>query len=433
MTEESKLLSQFAHQNDQTAFGQWVELRLPLVYSTALRILRGDAGSAQDVAQQVFIDAAKQAKSLARHPAIAAWLFTSTRFTAAKIIRANSRRAQREHTAAMDPSLQAVSIDWNSVRPVLDDVLAELSDSDREAIIRRFFDQADFKSIGGQLSLSPNAARMRVDRALDKLCVLLRKRGISSTTAALGTVMTANTIVAAPAGLATAISAQAMATSVGLSTAGLLGFLFAHKFPLGLSLAIAVVGSTSLSVQSQPNSMVYTSHAADPPLNRSQSTAHASTRTDATTAAGHAIHDDDLQTLREEERLLREELDQLEREFSRRLKRIAASERVHPFRELDLKPKPIRQRSPQYPPELMKAGTEGLATIEFVVNENGQIQDLRTIEATHPEFARAAMEALATWEFEPGVVDEKAVNTRMQIPLRFTIDTEKKIQSDVWF
>ena len=58
---------------------------------------------------------------------------------------------------------------------------------------------------------SENSARMRVDRALDKLQVLLGRRGITSTTAALGVVLANPLLAAAPAGMAASVTEAALA------------------------------------------------------------------------------------------------------------------------------------------------------------------------------------------------------------------------------
>jgi len=71
---------------------------------------------------------------------------------------------------------------WDRLRPVLDDVMHDLNERDREAVLLRFFEGRPFAQVGARLGLSENAARMRVERALDKLHALLARRGITSTT-----------------------------------------------------------------------------------------------------------------------------------------------------------------------------------------------------------------------------------------------------------
>jgi RNA polymerase sigma factor (sigma-70 family) len=96
---DSELLRRFAEEHFEEAFAELVSRRLALVYSAALRQVGGDAHRAEDVTQEVFIDLARKARSLSRHPALIGWLYTSTHFAAAKLIRTEQRRARREQEA----------------------------------------------------------------------------------------------------------------------------------------------------------------------------------------------------------------------------------------------------------------------------------------------------------------------------------------------
>jgi len=60
------------------------------------------------------------------------------------------------------------------VAPILDDAINQLGAEDRTAIILRFFEQRDFRSVGEALGSNEEAARKRVNRALDKLQLLLK-------------------------------------------------------------------------------------------------------------------------------------------------------------------------------------------------------------------------------------------------------------------
>src|SRR5439155_1341343 len=122
------------------------------------------------------------------------WLFTSARFAAAKLVRGEQRRHAREQEAQLMQTLNEADdsnaqLDWQRVRPVLDEVIGELGESDREAILLRFFEGRDYASIGAKLHLADNTARMRVERALDKLRAQLERRGVRSTSAALATAL----------------------------------------------------------------------------------------------------------------------------------------------------------------------------------------------------------------------------------------------------
>jgi hypothetical protein len=109
-----------------------------------------------------------------------------------------------------------VPADWEQLRPVLDDLMEELDERDREAVLLRFVEGQSFALVATALRLSEDAARKRVDRALEKLGALLQRRGITSTAAALAVLLANQITVAAPANVAAAITTAAIK---GASTA----------------------------------------------------------------------------------------------------------------------------------------------------------------------------------------------------------------------
>ena len=179
MTDDAELLRRYAEEKSQEAFAELVRRHLGLVYHAALRQCGGDAHRAQDVAQTVFADVARKARSLARRPALAGWLHTSTRYAAAQAVRGEVRRQRREQEAHAMNEIMAkansddAAADWERMRPVIDEALHALGERDREAVLARFFEGRAFAEIGRQLALSEDAARMRVERALEKLRVAL--------------------------------------------------------------------------------------------------------------------------------------------------------------------------------------------------------------------------------------------------------------------
>ena len=92
----------------------------------------------------------------------------------------------------------------------------ELKESDREAILLRYFENRQFAEVGAKLGLNENAARMRVERALEKLRAIFVKRGITAATA-LASVISANAVQMAPAGLAATLATTSIA-AVGTGT-----------------------------------------------------------------------------------------------------------------------------------------------------------------------------------------------------------------------
>lgn len=253
MTPDTELLRRYAGSRSEEAFAELVTRHLNLVYSAALRQVGGDAHLAQDVAQAVFTDLARKASRIAgSRPAmgnLTGWLYTSAHFAAAKIVRTETRRRDREEKfmreAVNEP---APAVEWKNLRPALDDAMHELHETDREAILLRYFENRPFAEVGAKLGLGENAARMRVDRALEKLRGILTRRGITAT-AALTAAICANAVQTAPAGLAATLTTASLA-GAGTGTAlTLLKFMTAIKLQLGISALVVAGATTALVVQ----------------------------------------------------------------------------------------------------------------------------------------------------------------------------------------
>ncbi len=133
-------------------------------------------------------------------------------------------------------------VDWERLRPVLDEAMHELSEGDREAVLMRYFRGWRFAEIGQRLGLTEDAARMRVERALEKLRVALGRRRITSTTAALGVILANQPAVAVPAGLATMVASAAMAGAAGSLVGATTLFFMNAKSMIGGVLAVVMAG-----------------------------------------------------------------------------------------------------------------------------------------------------------------------------------------------
>lgn len=225
---DTVLVCRFVDARDDAAFAELVRRHIDLVYCAALRRV-GDAHLAEDIAQAVFTTLATKAGGLRRHHTLVGWLHTTTRFTASEVLRAERRRRAREQEAVTmydlptDPGDDAA---WEKMRPVIDEALGELNERDREAVLLRYFANLSFPAIGTALGLPENTARMRVGRALDKLHGLLARRGLTSTSAAVATVLASQAAAAtAPVTLAATVTGTALATAgagVGITGAATL-------------------------------------------------------------------------------------------------------------------------------------------------------------------------------------------------------------------
>jgi RNA polymerase sigma factor (sigma-70 family) len=446
MNHDAELLRRYVEEGAEDAFAELVQRHVNLVYSVALRQLNGDAHLAADATQLVFTDLARKARAVAGHNVLAGWLFTSTRFAAAKLVRGERRRQARETEAHLMQDLThddpAAQLDWQRIRPVLDDVIGELSDNDREAILLRFFEGRDYASVGAQLNLAANAARMRVERALDKLRASLEERGVTSTTAAIATLLANQSVIAAPVGLAAVITGGALAgagTAVAtFGTASAAGaaaaattFMSITKVQLGIAGALAAAAATGYVVQAESNSAV------SDEINalRQQSQAIAPLRAEneqlrraqAEVASLHG-NDAELQRLREEAEALKAKLRTAARLQPARAKTAEAlgTEPVYDISALDLTPRPKFQAAPSYPLEMRNSGTTGEVVVDFVVDQNGDVKNAYAARSSQREFESPAVEAVSLWKFAPGRKGGRDVVTHLQVPIMFTLSEEAK-------
>lgn len=245
--DDSLLLRRYVEDHSQAAFAALVDRHVNLVYFAALRRANGDPHQAEDIAQGVFTTLSRKAAALTTHTTLAGWLYTTTQFTAREAARREQRRRHREQKAhAMNEALDqpARDPDWEQVRPVIDDALHDLAPADREAVLLRFFQNRPYAEIGDALRLTENAARMRVERALDKLHQALARRGVTSTATALTTALAVPAASATPAGLAQQFATAALAAgSAAGGTAALATFFSAMT---STKIAVVATGAAAL-------------------------------------------------------------------------------------------------------------------------------------------------------------------------------------------
>jgi RNA polymerase sigma factor (sigma-70 family) len=251
MTPDRELLRRYAEDRSEEAFAELVRRHVDLVYSAALRQVNGDAHLAHDVAQMVFVALARDASRLAHRPVLAGWLYTCAHFCAAKAVRTEHRRRSHEQEVhAMDNLLHdhGPEPDWEKVLPVLDKVMIELNEPDREAILMRYFENRQLGEIAGKLGLSEDAARKRVERALDRLRGILSRRGIT-TSASFAAALSANAVQMAPAGLASTLATGSLAgTAAGTgATVTLLKLMTMSKIQMGV-IGVLVAGGIATPV-----------------------------------------------------------------------------------------------------------------------------------------------------------------------------------------
>ena len=89
--------------------------------------------------------------------------------------------------------------------------------------------------------------------------------------------------------------------------------------------------------------------------------------------------------------------------------------------QLDQIPVARLQAPPNYPYEMKRSGITGTVLVGFICDSDGNVRDAYVISSTHREFDAAAVQAVSKWKFKAGRRGGKAVNTRMSVPLEFTL------------
>lgn len=87
--------------------------------------------------------------------------------------------------------------------------------------------------------------------------------------------------------------------------------------------------------------------------------------------------------------------------------------------EVDEKPAVKEDVPPVYPKELKAARINGMVVIQFVLDEQGNVESAFVEKSTDARFEEAALEALKQWKFYNAVKDGKAVKVRVRAPLVF--------------
>ena len=216
--DDMQLLARFARENSEPAFAALVERYVNLVYSTALRSV-GNSHAAEEITQAVFVILARKAGALGGKTVLSGWLYRATRLTAANFLRGEIRRQQREQEAYMQSLLNEPTPEtWGRIAPLLDDALEKLGERDRHAIVLRYFENKSLGEVGAALGASEDAAKMRVNRALEKLRQIFARRGVTLSAALIATAVSANSVHAAPAGLSLSVIAAAKGTAAAGST-----------------------------------------------------------------------------------------------------------------------------------------------------------------------------------------------------------------------
>jgi TonB family protein len=215
-----------------------------------------------------------------------------------------------------------------------------------------------------------------------------------------------------------------VAAAGGTAAAAGTTFMSITKLQIGIASALAVAGATGFVVQAQANAKLQ----AEVTALRQETTAIDALKAENRKLARAAVDvsemrrdDAEFARLQQEAATLKTRLQQLAQADAERQKTVYA------MTALDLRPVAKFQARPRYPDDMRAAGISGEVVVDFVVDNNGDVQKAFALRSSQREFEAAAVEAVSKWKFKPGQKGGSEVATRMQVPIVFTIPgTEAK-------
>jgi TonB family protein len=82
----------------------------------------------------------------------------------------------------------------------------------------------------------------------------------------------------------------------------------------------------------------------------------------------------------------------------------------------------LRQTRPVYPPELQQLGVEGTVILRAVISKDGVVLHPQVVNSVDPRLAKAALDAVAQWQYQPTLLNGEPVETMTNIDVNFQLE-----------
>ena len=237
------LLRKWSERRDAEAFAEIVRRHSAMVYAACKRILRNNA-DAEEVTQECFLKLA-QAHSPIRS-SLAGWLHALATHRAMDRIKADARRREREmrYSNTLNSS---TSVEWDDIRPLVDEAIASLPEKLRHPIISHFLEGQSHDAIAMRCGISQPTVTRRIQKGVEETRKCLKRRGVPIGAGAIVSLLTANAAEAVSAGLLQELGRIALAGPGGtaamesMGAAGkVVGGILALKKVIAAALALLV-------------------------------------------------------------------------------------------------------------------------------------------------------------------------------------------------
>jgi RNA polymerase sigma-70 factor (ECF subfamily) len=173
---EARALAAAIARGDEAAFRTLYDRYHQRLFRFALVLGRGDESLAQDLVQSVFVTAAKKLRRADSEPHLWNWLARVARQQSAKIWRKRQRDPAMANAEALSEDVSASAEPDSFLEEVLDGALTMLETEDRQLIQIFYFDRLSQKEIAEQLGTTPKAVSSRLERAREKLRLLIKRK-----------------------------------------------------------------------------------------------------------------------------------------------------------------------------------------------------------------------------------------------------------------
>jgi len=82
----------------------------------------------------------------------------------------------------------------------------------------------------------------------------------------------------------------------------------------------------------------------------------------------------------------------------------------------------ISQPRPVYPADLQQLGVEGTVVMKAIVSKSGSVLSPKVVNTVDPRLAKAALDAVSQWQYQPALLNGEPVETITTITLDFKLD-----------
>src|SRR5262249_54392705 len=185
--DDGQLLERFVACRDEPAFEALVHRHGPMVLGVCQRLL-GNHHDAEDAFQATFMVLAKKAATVRPRGMVGHWLYGVACRTALEARVAAARRRARGKGYAMTRT-PATPIEWDDLRPVLDEELQRLPEKYRAAVVLCELEGKSRKEAARLLGIPEGTLSSRLATARRRLARRLARRGLDLSAAALATLL----------------------------------------------------------------------------------------------------------------------------------------------------------------------------------------------------------------------------------------------------